>query len=887
MVEYVTGKLITWFSSPKVFFDGVMKVLLPDTLVLVLSKIQNISFKKALTLTLDGESFASALSVEENEDNSSLVSLTTTEKQSMSETTNATPVHCPSSPDVLIGKDGIDFDSPIVVSKGIEPKTNRIKSKDEERKRKKRKAEEEIEDLRKRLRRAERAAEKEFMDVSSEKEICHEEAEGEERVKNDLKYKEKKLKEKRKRERLRKKVRANLELYLPSHDTVKPSHVKKKRKFEMKCIECGEVMKSDSLAGHLVTIHKYSSDTARMKESELRVMFLWASKEKHGSEKPLPCVICNKWHMRLRNHLRYKHKDLQNEDINKIVESARKEYWCTAKLAETAKKGGVKHLEPENDEISKRSKDRFQANLYKGPAASYAPKNSFILTEFDRQLWNLKEKDFFNFYYKDQAFLMKAFEEDLVANGSSERQAKQHCQYVEYIWDIVDPSRTMFPLHAFSNPICIEDNYHRLSLELVGKGGVEANTLRTRFSSLRHFLKFLRRRHIYAGLTREHFRLLEESIEDWNIRLRPLIKQRKVNLRRLKTRHLLTVEHMIKYGRSPFTQDIVAKLNNYSTRGKSKYTIGFCLKVRDYVMTNICIMNGLRASNLIELLVSDVKEASRHDDYPGHWVIINSNYKTSTIYGEKVIAIPDAIFNHLKIYMDHLRPLFENASSKYLFLPSSNEDKMSHGVVGSALTSSFKDAEVFSEKEYQRVCPTRIRCACATFACNLEGMDIGFFAKNFMKNKEETTQRHYNLHSNVKHALSLAMMVGDGFQVGGERITIKQSEREDLTNLLLKKSRPSELPSKEKVLEWIKLRNSDLTAMEMNAIDQILEELSDPSTISAEKTASSFYGDCLENENDGNVEDGGGIGDDEVRKVSVINFLGLVENGNLKEVNKL
>lgn len=169
--------------------------------------------------------------------------------------------------------------------------------------------------------------------------------------------------------------------------------------------------------------------------------------------------------------------------------------------------------------------------------------------------------------------------------------------------------------------------------------------------------------------------------------------------------------------------------------------------------------------------------------------------------------------------------------------------------------------------KYQRVCPTRIRCACATFACNLEGMDIGFFAKNFMKNKEETTQRHYNLHSNVKHALSLAMMVGDGFQVGGERITIKQSDREDLTNLLLKKSRPSELPSKEKVLEWIKLRNSDLTAMEMNAIDQILEELSDPSTISAEKTASSFYGDCPENENDGNVEDGGGIGDDEVRKI--------------------
>lgn len=34
---------------------------------------------------------------------------------------------------------------------------------------------------------------------------------------------------------------------------------------------------------------------------------------------------------------------------------------------------------------------------------------------------------------------MKAVEDDSVANGRSERQAKQHRQYVEYIWDIVDP----------------------------------------------------------------------------------------------------------------------------------------------------------------------------------------------------------------------------------------------------------------------------------------------------------------------------------------------------------------------------------------------------------------------------------------------------------------
>lgn len=74
--------------------------------------------------------------------------------------------------------------------------------------------------------------------------------------------------------------------------------------------------------------------------------------------------------------------------MNRILESPRKKYWCTAKLTETVKKGG-EDLEPENDEISKRSEDRFQANSYKGSAATYSPKNPFVLTDFDRQLWNL------------------------------------------------------------------------------------------------------------------------------------------------------------------------------------------------------------------------------------------------------------------------------------------------------------------------------------------------------------------------------------------------------------------------------------------------------------------------------------------------------------------
>ena len=88
-------------------------------------------------------------------------------------------------------------------------------------------------------------------------------------------------------------------------------------------------------------------------------------------------------------------------------------------------------------------------------------------------------------------------------------------------------------------------------------------------------------------------------------------------------------------------------------------------------------------------------------------------------------------------------------------------EKMTHGAIGSAMTASFERADVFNKSEYPRVSPTRIRCACATFGCMEDDIDSGFFARHFMKNKEETTNMHYNLYANHHEALKLAMMVGD------------------------------------------------------------------------------------------------------------------------------
>ena len=62
---------------------------------------------------------------------------------------------------------------------------------------------------------------------------------------------------------------------------------------------------------------------------------------------------------------------------------------------------------------------------------------------------------------------------------------------------------------------------------------------------------------------------------------------------------------MIKYGRS---NHVKALLKQMDEKNPANPTIYFCQNVRDYFICNICIMNGLRTSNIIELRVEDIND---------------------------------------------------------------------------------------------------------------------------------------------------------------------------------------------------------------------------------------------------------------------------------------
>ncbi|XP_066912213.1 uncharacterized protein [Clytia hemisphaerica] len=168
---------------------------------------------------------------------------------------------------------------------------------------------------------------------------------------------------------------------------------------------------------------------------------------------------------------------------------------------------------------------------------------------------------------------------------------------------------------------------------------------------------------------------------------------------------------------------------------------------------------------------------------------------------------------------------------------------MSSTNVSSSLSTAFKRAKVLTPQEKQRVCCTRIRCGIATYACNEGGMEMSYFAKHFMKNREETTGLHYNLLSNRRHALNIAMRLYDSFS--GEQ---QESEIQDKLAEEIKKSSES-IKSVDHVIKWLKDTNPDMEKAEVKNFEDILKELVQTNT-------SSFYANKTNGEEDGDKDSG-------------------------------
>ena len=105
---------------------------------------------------------------------------------------------------------------------------------------------------------------------------------------------------------------------------------------------------------------------------------------------------------------------------------------------------------------------------------------------------------------------------------------------------------------------------------------------------------------------------------------------------------------------------IVAHISPFWKKPASP-TYRFAIQARDHLQTVLAISNGLRPSNLMNLTIRNIRDATTDDAYPGFQIITNYEYKTSTIYGEKFIVVTHETYGQLLYYIDNSRPFVRSS----------------------------------------------------------------------------------------------------------------------------------------------------------------------------------------------------------------------------------
>ena len=226
-------------------------------------------------------------------------------------------------------------------------------------------------------------------------------------------------------------------------------------------------------------------------------------------------------------------------------------------------------------------------------------------------------------------------------------------------------------------------------------------------------------------------------------------------------------------------------------------------------MVMMVIINGARASNIINITTKDVLNAKVHDEFPGY-VFNSKKYKTSLIYGTKTMAVPIDIFPFFTTYINDVRPILASPSSIYLFTSMRGKDgsKMEHSLVSNAMTKSFELANILINKT-TRISPSRLRCSVVTDLVGVNGENCAVVAEQFMKHRESTSKKFYISHWANRESMRLSMKCYSRFLTKDVEPIVK--ERKNLMTCTP--------PNKCQILRWMKENAKKIKSTFNNDLD--------------------------------------------------------------------
>ncbi|XP_066911330.1 uncharacterized protein [Clytia hemisphaerica] len=266
----------------------------------------------------------------------------------------------------------------------------------------------------------------------------------------------------------------------------------------------------------------------------------------------------------------------------------------------------------------------------------------------------------------------------------------------------------------------------------------------------------------------------------------------------------------------------------------------------------------------MEMSLYDFNEAKWDEEFNA-FILRNENYKTSILYGAKIIVLSENLHKLFKMFITRCRLFFidkclekkKEDYQKKIFSSHVTHEVLNQNATTKAISKSFKESEVLKFGNLdQSVSPTRIRIAVATEFANNKDIDFDTFATHFMKHKPSTSRKFYVQRYMQREAILISLKCYDAFG-------INESLRKAATTIR-KKIKPGK-PKPELLRTWMK-DNAKRFAQENGVTNK---ELSDDEL---EQELQKFEKQLLAAESDENDEEEAGVNNVQQQVTSLVHI---------------
>ena len=373
--------------------------------------------------------------------------------------------------------------------------------------------------------------------------------------------------------------------------------------------------------------------------------------------------------------------------------------------------------------------------------------------------------DKFKYHYESAELLLQDYKSYIVNFlKRTEKTASQYILDINDVWSTIDPNMCLHP-NQFKDPENVETMFFlpmRKKLEEnkdkeidEQSDHIQAKTIKSKLQSIIRFTGFLRDRHIFVGLSRQEITDLTQFIWELQKNLKDLISEREHSIKEFKSNIFINAVDFQEYGSSDFVKDNVDILTKLDREGEeAKTTLQDAIDIRDHLMLSLTFINALRASNLMNITLKEVQAAKKHGELDA-LVFKNNKYKTSLIYGAKIVLVPTLTYHHIQLYVKFLRPMILLDShralrDRYLFVASKQDTgktlgTISHSLITDRLSRCFEKAGIFKAKpdSYKRVSCSRIRFSIITELVALGENSLDSIAHCYGKHGVDVCKKHY------------------------------------------------------------------------------------------------------------------------------------------------